>query len=78
MVGVVTETRLDRDDAPRLTGPGIRQSMSGLHNWAGLLLGWVRILQRGNLWAVIIAHASVNVIMMSLAYAGELGIVPTG
>jgi len=44
----------------------------------GLLLGWVRILQRGNLWAVIIAHASVDVIMMSLAYAGELGIVPTG
>ncbi len=41
MVGVVTETRLDRDDAPRLTGPGIRQSMSGLHTWAGLLLGWV-------------------------------------
>ncbi len=35
----------------------------------GLLLGWVRIVQRGNLWAVIIAHASVDVIMMSLAYA---------
>ncbi|WP_340588758.1 CPBP family intramembrane glutamic endopeptidase [Erythrobacter alti] len=39
----------------------------------GLLLGWVRILQRGNLWAVIIAHASVDVIMMSLAYADKLG-----
>jgi len=39
----------------------------------GLLLGWVRIMQRGNLWAVIIAHASVDVIMMSLAYADSLG-----
>lgn len=39
----------------------------------GLLLGWVRIMQRGNLWAVIIAHASVDVIMMSLAYASSLG-----
>jgi uncharacterized iron-regulated membrane protein len=28
-------------DEPRLTGPGIRQSMSDLHTWAGLLLGWV-------------------------------------
>ncbi|KLI65000.1 hypothetical protein AAV99_05860 [Aurantiacibacter marinus] len=39
----------------------------------GLLLGWIRIMQRGNLWAVIIAHASVDVIMMSLAYASSLG-----
>jgi uncharacterized iron-regulated membrane protein len=29
------------DDEPRLTGPGIRQSMSDLHTWMGLLLGWV-------------------------------------
>lgn len=29
------------DDEPRLTGRGIRQSMSDLHSWAGLLLGWM-------------------------------------
>ncbi|MBX3665000.1 MAG: PepSY domain-containing protein [Burkholderiales bacterium] len=29
------------DDEPRLTGTGIRQSMSDLHTWMGLLLGWV-------------------------------------
>lgn len=28
-------------DEPRITGRGIRQSMSDLHTWAGLLLGWV-------------------------------------
>ncbi|MEL1251440.1 CPBP family intramembrane glutamic endopeptidase [Aurantiacibacter gilvus] len=39
----------------------------------GLLLGWVRIMQRGNLWAVVIAHAMVDTIMMSLAYADKLG-----
>lgn len=30
-----------RDDEPRLSGPGLRQSMSDLHTWMGLLLGWV-------------------------------------
>ena len=29
------------DNDVRVAGPGIRQSMSGLHTWAGLLLGWV-------------------------------------
>jgi len=29
------------EDEPRLTGRGIRQSMSQLHTWAGLLLGWI-------------------------------------
>lgn len=29
------------DDDVRIEGPGIRQSMSDLHTWAGLLLGWV-------------------------------------
>jgi uncharacterized iron-regulated membrane protein len=29
------------NDEPRLTGPGIRQNMSDLHTWMGLLLGWV-------------------------------------
>ncbi|ALG72633.1 peptidase [Azospirillum thiophilum] len=27
--------------APRPAGQGIRQSMSGLHSWTGLLLGWI-------------------------------------
>ncbi|KIZ39123.1 peptidase [Rhodopseudomonas palustris] len=29
------------EDDPRGAGRGIRQSMSGLHTWAGLLLGWI-------------------------------------
>jgi uncharacterized iron-regulated membrane protein len=28
------------DDEPRLSGPGLRQSMSSLHTWVGLLVGW--------------------------------------
>ena len=39
----------------------------------GLLLGWIRNRCGGNLWAVIIAHAAVDTIMMSLAYANALG-----
>lgn len=35
------DRREEAEDEPRLTGRGIRQSMSGLHSWAGLLLGWV-------------------------------------
>jgi uncharacterized iron-regulated membrane protein len=34
-------TREASDDEPRLTGRGIRQSMSDLHTWAGLLFGWI-------------------------------------
>ena len=33
--------RVNTDDDVRVAGPGIRQSMSSLHTWAGLLLGWV-------------------------------------
>ena len=29
------------DNDVQVAGPGIRQSMSSLHTWAGLLLGWV-------------------------------------
>lgn len=29
------------EDEPRLAGPGIRQSMSDLHTWVGLLAGWI-------------------------------------
>jgi uncharacterized iron-regulated membrane protein len=32
---------VNTDDDVRVEGPGIRQSMSSLHTWAGLLLGWV-------------------------------------
>ncbi len=32
---------MNTDDDVRVEGPGIRQSMSSLHTWAGLLLGWV-------------------------------------
>jgi uncharacterized iron-regulated membrane protein len=32
---------VNTDDEVRVEGPGIRQSMSSLHTWAGLLLGWV-------------------------------------
>ncbi|MES2412797.1 MAG: PepSY-associated TM helix domain-containing protein [Pseudomonadota bacterium] len=35
-------TQRAADGEPRLTdGPGIRQSMSDLHTWAGLLTGWI-------------------------------------
>lgn len=55
--------------------PHAYQGMGGVivTGMVGLLLGWVRIMQRGNLWAVMIAHAAVDVIMMSLAYASALG-----
>jgi hypothetical protein len=33
--------RVNTDNDVRVAGPGIRQSMSSLHTWAGLLLGWV-------------------------------------
>ena len=39
----------------------------------GLLFGVMRIMQKGNLWAVFIAHASYDVVAMSLAYADNAG-----
>ncbi|RPF71062.1 CPBP family intramembrane glutamic endopeptidase [Aurantiacibacter spongiae] len=39
----------------------------------GLLFGIIRLRQRGNLWAAIIAHAAVDTVVMASAYAGELG-----
>jgi membrane protease YdiL (CAAX protease family) len=39
----------------------------------GLFLGWLRLRMNGNLWACILAHAAVDVIAMSLAYADRLG-----
>ncbi|GAB5350120.1 CPBP family intramembrane glutamic endopeptidase [Alteriqipengyuania sp. 357] len=39
----------------------------------GLFLAWLRFANRGNLWACILAHAAVDTIMLSLAYAQSLG-----
>ena len=38
--------------------------------------GWLRYRCNGNLWACVIAHIAVDVIMMSLAYASKLGLAP--
>lgn len=42
----------------------------------GLGLGWLRVRCGGNLWACIIAHAAVDVLMMSVAYADKVGALP--
>lgn len=34
----------------------------------GLLLGWLRMLNRGNLWMLIIAHGLVDTIMLTAGY----------
>lgn len=39
----------------------------------GLLLGWVRLKNGGNLWACILAHIAVDVIAMTAAYGETLG-----
>ena len=39
----------------------------------GILFGWIRLKQNGNLWAVIIAHAAVDTVVMGMAYAEALG-----
>ncbi|WP_271078725.1 CPBP family intramembrane glutamic endopeptidase [Aurantiacibacter sp. MUD61] len=39
----------------------------------GLFLGWLRMQQKGNLWACIIAHAAVDTIAMGLFYAEAMG-----
>ncbi len=41
----------------------------------GLLLGWVRLRAGGAIWAAVLAHAAVDTIMLSLAYAGEAGVL---
>ncbi len=38
----------------------------------GLFLAWLRFANRGNLWACILAHAAVDTIMLSIAYAHSL------
>ncbi len=39
----------------------------------GLFLGWLRVRMNGNLWACVLAHAAVDTLAMSLAYAETLG-----
>jgi len=55
--------------------PHAYQGMGGMVVTAmvGLLLGWIRNRCGGNLWAAILAHAMVDTVMMSLAYADALG-----
>ncbi|QZD90341.1 CPBP family intramembrane metalloprotease [Qipengyuania aurantiaca] len=42
----------------------------------GIGLGWLRYNRKGNLWALVLAHMAVDVIMMSLSYADKLGFMP--
>ncbi|WP_233548368.1 CPBP family intramembrane glutamic endopeptidase [Aurantiacibacter zhengii] len=55
--------------------PHAYQGMGGMMVTAmvGLFLGWIRNRCGGNLWAAIIAHAAVDTVSMSLAYADKLG-----
>ena len=39
----------------------------------GVFLGWLRFRMNGNLWAGVIGHAAVDVIMLSLGYGQSLG-----
>ena len=54
------------------------QSMSGVivTGVVGFFFGWLRVRCGGNLWACIIAHALVDTLMMSAAYAGKVGLIP--
>lgn len=55
--------------------PHIYQGMGGviITSVVGLFLGWLRIRSGWNLWACVIAHVSVDTVMLSLAYARKLG-----
>ena len=56
----------------------IYQGLSGaiITGVAAVIFGWLRYRSEGNLWACVIAHIAVDVIMMSLAYAEKLGVMP--
>ncbi len=56
--------------------PHAYQGLGGMAVTAsvGLLLGWIRNRCGGNLWGAILAHAAVDTISMSLAYASVLGL----
>lgn len=58
--------------------PHAYQGMGGMliTGVVGLGLGWLRVRCGGNLWACIIAHAAVDILMMSVAYADTIGALP--
>lgn len=58
--------------------PHLYQGLGGviITGVVGVGLGWLRYRCGGSLWACIIAHVAVDVIMMSLSYAGKLGFLP--
>lgn len=59
--------------------PHLYQGLGGviITGVVGAGLGYLRVRCGGNLWACILAHAAVDTIMMSLAYANSLGMLGT-
>ena len=59
--------------------PHLYQGLGGvlITGVVGAGLGYLRVKCGGNLWACILAHAAVDTIMMSLAYANSLGMLGT-
>ena len=59
--------------------PHLYQGLGGviITGVVGIGFGWLRYRCGGNLWACVLAHMAVDVSMMSLSYAGTLGLVPT-
>ncbi|KLE32257.1 hypothetical protein AAW01_10010 [Aurantiacibacter gangjinensis] len=55
--------------------PHIYQGLGGvlLTGLIGLLFGVIRIMQKGNLWAVFIAHATYDTLAMTLVYTENAG-----
>lgn len=41
----------------------------------GIGFGWLRMRFGGNLWACVLAHMAVDVLMLSLAYSEKLGLI---
>lgn len=60
--------------------PHLYQGLGGviITGVVGLGFGWLRYRFSGNLWACVIAHMAVDVLMMSLSYADKLGFLPGG
>ena len=58
--------------------PHLYQGLGGviITAFVGFGFGWLRYRCGGNLWACIIAHIAVDTIMLSLAYAQSLGMIP--
>ena len=60
--------------------PHLYQGLGGMliTGAVGLLLGWLRLRSGGVIWACVIAHASVDTIMLSLGYAEAMGVIGGG